>query len=80
MFGGAGEGAADQAANQPQFAAVDAALAALEEAAPLVKRQVLRAAVACSAADRTVTAAEAEMLRAMSASLGCPMPPLLRRD
>ena len=60
-----------------QFTALDAALAALEEAAPKVKRQVLRAAVACIAADRTVTATEAELLRAMSASLGCPMPPLL---
>jgi hypothetical protein len=28
-------------------------------------------------ADRTVTAAEAELLRAISASLGAPMPPLL---
>ena len=60
-----------------QFTALDAALAALEEAAPKVKRQVLRAAVACIAADRTVTPTEAELLRAMSASLGCPMPPLL---
>ncbi len=60
-----------------KFTALDAALAALEEAAPKVKRQVLRAAVACIAADRTVTATEAELLRAMSASLGCPMPPLL---
>ena len=60
-----------------RFTELDAALAALEEAAPKVKRKVLRAAVACIAADRTVTATEAELLRAMSASLGCPMPPLL---
>ena len=60
-----------------KFTALDAALAALEEAAPKVKRQLLRAAVACITADRTVTATEAELLRAMSASLGCPMPPLL---
>ena len=60
-----------------KFTALDAALGALEEAAPKVKRQLLRAAVACIAADRTVTATEAELLRAMSASLGCPMPPLL---
>ncbi len=57
--------------------ALDAALAALDEAAPQVKRQVLQAAVACIAADRTVTPTEAELLRAVSASLGCPMPPLL---
>ena len=60
-----------------QLAALDAALDALEESAPAVKRQVLQAAVACVAADRTVTASEAELLRAISASLGCPMPPLL---
>ena len=57
--------------------AVDAALAALEEAAPPIKRQVLQAAAACIGADRKITIAEAELLRAMSASLGCPMPPLL---
>ena len=57
--------------------AVEAALTVLEEAAPRVKRQVLRAAAACIAADRKITIAEAELLRAMSASLGCPMPPLL---
>ena len=60
-----------------ELGALDAALAAIEEAAPQVKRQVLQAAVACIAADRTVTALEAELLRAISASIGCPMPPLL---
>ena len=60
-----------------QLEALDAALAALEESAPQVKRQVLRAAVACIATDRTVTATEGELLRAIAASLGCPMPPLL---
>jgi Zn-dependent protease with chaperone function len=59
------------------LAALDDALAALEEAAPRVKRQILQAAVACVTADDTVTATEAELLRALSASLGCPMPPLL---
>ena len=57
--------------------AVDVALTVLEEAAPRIKRQVLQAAGACIAADRKITIAEAELLRAMSASLGCPMPPLL---
>ena len=64
-------------ADAVQFSALDAALKAVEESAPTVKRQVLRAAVACIAADRTVTATEAELLRAMSASVGSPMPPLL---
>jgi hypothetical protein len=59
------------------YEALDRALAALDEAAPAVKRQVLRAAAACIAADRAVTASEAELLRAIAASLGCPMPPIL---
>ncbi len=57
--------------------ALDAALATLEGAAPRAKRRILQAAVAVIVADRTVTAAEAELLRAISASLGAPMPPLL---
>jgi Zn-dependent protease with chaperone function len=57
--------------------AFDTALTVLEEAVPQIKRQILRAAAACITADRKVTIAEAELLRAMSASLGCPMPPLL---
>jgi Zn-dependent protease with chaperone function len=56
---------------------LDRALTALAEAAPQVKRRILRAAVASIAADRAITAGEAELLRAMSASLDCPMPPLL---
>jgi Zn-dependent protease with chaperone function len=56
---------------------LDAALTALEEAAPQIKRRILEAAVACIAADRRVTVTEAELLRAISASLGVPMPPLL---
>ena len=66
-----------QPADAVKFDALDVALSAVEESAPKVKRLVLRAAVACVAADRTVTATEAELLRAMSASVGSPMPPLL---
>jgi Zn-dependent protease with chaperone function len=57
--------------------ALDAALATLEKAAPQAKRRILQGAIAAIVADRTVTAAEAELLRAISASLGAPMPPLL---
>ena len=57
--------------------AFDTALTVLEEAAPQIKRQILRAAAACITADRKVAVTEAELLRVMSASLGCPMPPLL---
>jgi Zn-dependent protease with chaperone function len=61
----------------PRLDALDAALATLEGAAPQAKRRILQAAVTAIFADRTVTAAEAELLRAISASLGAPMPPLL---
>ena len=57
--------------------ALDRSLAKLDLAAPDVKRQVLEAAVACITADRHVTATEAEVLRAVSAAMSCPMPPLL---
>jgi hypothetical protein len=57
--------------------ALDSALTDLEESAPQVKRRVLEAAVACIAADRQITATEAELLRATAASLGVPMPPLI---
>jgi hypothetical protein len=57
--------------------ALDRSLARLDLAAPDVKRQVLEAAVACITADRQVTATEAEVLRAVSAAMSCPMPPLL---
>jgi Zn-dependent protease with chaperone function len=56
---------------------LDAALADLDLAAPDVKRRVLDAAVATITADRDVKAAEAELLRVISASMSCPMPPLV---
>ena len=59
------------------FVTLDGAMAALNEAAPPVKRQILQGAVACITADDTVTATEAELLRAFSVSMGCPMPPIL---
>ena len=69
-----------RSAEETGLDALDAALAALDEAAPRVKRQILHGAVTCITADRTVTATEAELVRAISASLGCPMPPLLLHD
>ena len=59
------------------LAELDAALVELDQAAPQVKKRVLEAAVACITADRQVTAEEAELLRAVSASMSCPMPPIL---
>jgi Zn-dependent protease with chaperone function len=64
-------------AGELDFDGLDAALTDLEEAAPQVQRRILEAAVACISADRRVTATEAELLRAIAASLGVPIPPFL---
>ncbi len=56
---------------------LDAALHHLDDASPQVKRQILEAAVACITADHDVTVEEAELLRAVSASISCPMPPIM---
>ena len=56
---------------------LDVALGHLDEASPQVKRQAIEAAAACITADRKVTAAEAELLRAIAASINCPMPPIM---
>jgi len=58
------------------LAAFDAALRELAMAAPKVKGPVLAACAACVTADGTVTVREAELLRAVSSTLGCPMPPI----
>ncbi|MHC4995804.1 MAG: M48 family metallopeptidase, partial [Planctomycetota bacterium] len=58
-------------------AALNAALEKLDQGSPQVKKSVLTACAATIAADREVTVAEAELLRAIADSLSCPMPPLL---
>ena len=56
---------------------VDAALRKLAAASPAVKKRVLDACAECVASDNQTTLAEAELLRAVADTLGCPMPPLL---
>lgn len=57
--------------------ALDRALDRLAEAAPPLKQQLLTAAVACISADGQITVDEAEAIRAVADTLGCPLPPLL---
>ncbi|MEE9211918.1 MAG: hypothetical protein V3U29_04615, partial [Phycisphaeraceae bacterium] len=57
--------------------AVDKALNALSTVSPRHKRRVLEACAVCISADKQITVREAELFRAMSDALGCPMPPLL---
>ncbi|HEY7155845.1 MAG TPA: M48 family metallopeptidase [Gemmataceae bacterium] len=61
---------------QCPLAAFDAALRVLAEATPDIKRRVVVSGATCILADRQVTVREGELLRAISATLGCPMPPL----
>jgi Zn-dependent protease with chaperone function len=56
---------------------VDAALDQLTAAAPMVKKQVIESCAACIGADGRVTVEEGELLRVISDSLDCPMPPIL---
>ena len=65
---------------QPRPASLDEVSAALEHfdaATPLVKKQLLMACVAVAKGDGNIASEEAEMLRAVADTIGCPMPPLL---
>ena len=56
------------------FSRLDQALTDLDDAGPAAKRKLLQAAAACIESDATVTVNEFELLRAIAASLSCPMP------
>jgi Zn-dependent protease with chaperone function len=56
---------------------IDAALKQLASASPALKKQILEACATCIGVDGRVTVEEGELLRAISDSLGCPMPPVL---
>ena len=56
---------------------VDAALRAIDLASRPLKKQILLACAAIIGADGRVTVEEGELLRAISDSIDCPMPPLL---
>jgi hypothetical protein len=57
--------------------AFHAALQTLAMAAPPIKRQLIAACAATIQADQQVTVREGELLRAICATLDCPMPPLV---
>ena len=56
---------------------LDAALRTIDLASRPLKKQVLLACAAVIGADGRVTVEEGELLRAISDSIDCPMPPLL---
>ena len=57
-------------------ARLDEVLSTLDEASPPLKARLLAGTAACVLADGVVTAAEADLLRAIAGSLGLPMPAL----
>lgn len=59
------------------FEALSKALDPLALTVPLRRRQLLEACVACIAADKKVTAEEAALVRAIAATLDCPLPPFV---
>jgi Zn-dependent protease with chaperone function len=63
-------------ADQTTLDDLDRATDKLVHLKPLLKPQLLKACAACIAADAKVTAHEMELLRALSALLDCPLPPL----
>jgi Zn-dependent protease with chaperone function len=62
------------------LAEFDAALHALSQAVPAVKRRAVLACAACILEDRQVTVREMELLRAICDTLHCPMPPLVPEE
>jgi hypothetical protein len=61
------------------LAELDAALSRLASASPGLGRRIVDALAHCAAADGTISVAEAELLRAITAAIGAPLPPLLAR-
>jgi Zn-dependent protease with chaperone function len=54
---------------------LDKALDKFSQASPLVKRQILVACVTAAARDGKLSSREAELLRTIADSIGCPLPP-----
>ena len=56
---------------------LDKVLTRLDQAAPQLKARILSACAACALSDERVSPAEGGIVRAVAASLGCPVPPLV---
>ena len=66
--------------SEVSLAKVDEALDVLAAVVPKIKRYILKACVACVVYDQYITVSEAELLRAVADSLGCPIPPIIAND
>ena len=66
--------------SEVSLAKVDEALDVLAAVVPKIKRYIVKACVACVVYDQYITVSEAELLRAVADSLGCPIPPIIAND
>jgi len=58
--------------------AIEDALKQFERSSPIVKRQLIEACTRSVLMDRGVSSREAELIRAISDAIGCPIPPFVR--
>ncbi len=65
-------------ASECGLAQIDEALDRYDEATPLVKKRLLDACGKTVMADQKITGDEAELLRAIADTIGCPIPPYVR--
>jgi uncharacterized tellurite resistance protein B-like protein len=56
---------------------IDAALNRLAQAVPIIKKNLIEACIHTVGADGVIMESEAELLRAISDTLDCPMPPFV---
>jgi hypothetical protein len=61
----------------PWAGTLDVALSRLDQLAPIAKEQLVEAMMATVTHDQQLTMGEAELLRAVCASVHCPLPPLV---
>lgn len=59
---------------------IDEALNHFDEAAPMVKRKLLQACGRVVMSDDKIVSDEAELLRAIADTIGCPIPPFVRQN
>jgi hypothetical protein len=69
-----------QYVSEVSLAKVDEALDVLAAVVPNIKRSIVKACIACVVYDQYITVSEAELLRAVADSLGCPIPPIIAND
>ncbi len=62
------------------LARIDEALDRFDEATPLVKKRLLHACGMVAMADQRITDDEAELLRAIADTIGCPVPPFVKEE